>query len=203
MPYQLSPTKKSFVDILQSLKLVIHSIRVFIVDRLKAQIEAIKQVYPESFWVFCRVHIGRNIESNFGRNTFVVNLFWNFVKKKISEEEYTNKLQTLFTNTSSMHIRNLLDEIDHYSPYNLKKKRIRGHFTTNAAEGSFGNIKKWSNHELLPLKKILKLFINEADIMMKNHLNVKVKQLNSNVYKGKKLGLYAVEKLEKRIKKCY
>ena len=199
----INKEKKSFIDILQSLKLAISSIRIFIVDRLKAQVEAIKHVYPESFWVFCHVHIGRNIESKFGRNTFVASLFWNFVRKKISEEEYVNELKKLLCNTDSRHVQNLLDEIDHYSPYNLKKKRVRGHHTTNAAEGFFGNIKNWSYHELLPLKEILKLCINESDIMMKNHQNIKVEQLDTSVYKGKKLGQYAVEKLEKRIKKCY
>ena len=109
----INKEKKSFIDILQSLKLAISSIRIFIVDRLKAQVEAIKHVYPESFWVFCHVHIGRNIESKFGRNTFVASLFWNFVRKKISEEEYVNELKKLLCNTDSRHVQNLLDEIDH------------------------------------------------------------------------------------------
>ena len=79
---------------------------------------------------------------------------------------------------------------------------MRGHFTTNAAEGSFGNLKFWTNHELLPMKEILSMFINESEIMMKNHIKEKFDQLSTDVYNGRKLGQYAINKIQKRIEKC-
>ena len=197
----INKEEKSFCDILQSLKLTIDHIRVFILDRLQSQISAIKKIYPGSYLVYCYLHISRNIKEKMGRNSGILNLFWKFINKKISEEEYKNELKNEIQRTGSKHLQNLLDDIDHYSPYQLKHLRIRKHSTTNAIEGGFGNIKKWTDHKLLPLDEVLSLFINESRLLMKNHINLKYNQLDSKIYNGRKLGIYAINKIQKRVQK--
>lgn len=197
-----SKEERSFCDIFRSLKLAVENVRVFIIDRLPSQISALNKVYPSSFLAYCRLHISRNIKSKMGRNSEVNMLFWKFVKKEITEEKFKNDLQNIINQTNSKHLTKLLSDIDHYNPYILKNLRVRGHYTTNAIEGSFGNLKKWTDHKILPLHEILKLFIGQAEILLKNHLNCNIVQLDSRTYKGRMLGLYAVEKIQKRIKKC-
>ena len=96
----------------------------------------------------------------------------------------------------------MLNDLEHYSPYKLKKLRLKGHYTTNAAEGSFGNIKKWTDDKILPLHKVLQMFVHESTIQMKRHMNVKYPILDQKIHKGRKLGLYAIQKIQKRIDKC-
>ena len=191
----------NFVDIFESLKEMNSNIRVFIVDRLKAQINALQIVYPEAFLVFCRVHIYRNIEHKMGRKHEVAELFWKFIQRKMNEFEYVLSLQEIIEKTNSKHVKNLLNDLNHYSPYSLKKHRLRGQHSTNAIEGLFGNIKKWTDNKLHPIHEIIHMFVNQARIAMKNHLNIKFDQLDSNIYCGRNLGEYAVNKIKKRYNK--
>ena len=197
-----SKEQKSFCNILESLKLIIDNIRIFIIDRLSSQIAALNKVYPFSFLVYCRVHISRNIENKMGRGNKVINLFWKFINKELTTEEYTNKLQIIINETNSKHLIKLLADIDHYSPYILEKLRLRKHYTTNAIEGSFGNLKKWTDHKILPLHEILKLFVSQGNILMKNHFNCKTNNLDRSIYQGRTLGQYAIQKINRRINKC-
>ena len=95
-----------------------------------------------------------------------------------------------------------MKDLDGYNPYTLKYLRLRGHFSTNAIEGSFGNMKKWTDHKIHPLQKILEMFVRQSRISMRNHLNIKFDQLDPNIYNGKKLGLYAINKIKRRYEKC-
>ena len=99
-------------------------------------------------------------------------------------------------------MKNLLDDIKYYNPYYLKNLRLRKHLTTNGAEGEFGNLKKWTDHKMQPLDKILELFVNECRMLIKKHINLKYNQLDISVYNGRKLGMYTVNKIQKRIQKC-
>lgn len=197
-----SKEESSFINILESLKKFIPTIRVFIIDRLKAQLNAIEHVYPNSSVVFCKVHIARNIQSHMGRNSDVIHLFWQFVSEEIPEDVYVQKLTEKIRQTNSMHLKNLLNDLNYYSPSKLKYLRLRGHDTTNAIEGSFGNVKKWTNNKPQPLEKILNLFLTQGRLLMKKHIGLKYKQLDPSLYEGRKLGQFAVEEFHKRYQLC-
>ena len=82
-----------FVDILQSLKEIIIKARVFVIDRLQAQINAIKKVFNDSNIIFCRIHIARNIQKRSGRNTKILKYFYQFINMEIGRERYIEKIQ--------------------------------------------------------------------------------------------------------------
>ena len=88
-----SKEENNFVNIFQNLKEIIPEIRVFVIDRLRSQINALQKVYPQAYLVYCRIHIYRNIKNKMGSNKEILNLFWNFVEMKITENEYINKLK--------------------------------------------------------------------------------------------------------------
>ena len=195
-----SKEENNFVNIFQNLKEIIPEIRVFVIDRLRSQINALQKVYPQAYLVYCRIHIYRNIKNKMGSNKEILNLFWNFVEIIITEIEYINKLKKAIEN--SAHLRNLLNDIEHYNPYILRKLRMRGHYSTNAIEGSFGNLKKWTDHKILPLQNILKMFVSQSRIAIKNHCKIKYEDLDPHIYRGKRLGKYASIKIGKRYQKC-
>ena len=57
----ISRVKAMFVEYLTELKHRIGDICLFVFDRHRTQVVAIKEVFPDSYIIFCRVHIGRNI----------------------------------------------------------------------------------------------------------------------------------------------
>ena len=144
-----SKTEDNFIDIFLSLKAIVGFIRVFIVDRLLSQANAIKKVFPESNIVFCRIHIDRNFKNKMGKKSEVRILFWKFIRQEIMRNEYINELQKILSKTpNSKHLKKLIDEVDFYDPLIIKNLRIRGHYSTNALEGIFGYKKYWTNRSI-------------------------------------------------------
>ena len=61
-----SRTKESFVNYFKEVKARVNDIRLFICDRNKTQISALREVFPNCLIIYCLVHIGRNIYSKVG-----------------------------------------------------------------------------------------------------------------------------------------
>ncbi len=82
-------TKNSISRFLKELKNKIGNINIFLCDKNKAQIEAIKYVWPESKIIYCAIHIGRNIKNDVGEEMYI--LYCQMRKEIISEEELIDK----------------------------------------------------------------------------------------------------------------
>ena len=199
-----SKEEDNFVDILESLKTLIPEIRVMIVDRLQSQKNAIQKVYNNTFIVFCRIHIARNIKNKMGKDKTILKSFWEFINKKIKRDEFVKRIEKQLEISNSVHLRNLLNDINHYDPYILRDLNLKKHFTTNSVEGNFGNIKRLTDHKFLPLYMILKMFVDQAMKLMKTNIiiNSSPKKLDPSIYSGRDLGTYCVTKIEKRYHKC-
>ena len=107
-----------------------------------------------------------------GRNSKILEAFMLFIHEKINREDYINMLKENIKNSNKFkkHIQKLIEDLDYYDPNILNSFFMRGHFTTNSIEGLFGNIKTSTNHNILPLHEIIKIFINQANQLMKNNL---------------------------------
>ena len=65
-----SRTSSSFEEYFKVVKDKVGEIRLFICDRNKTQIKALKTVFPKCKIIFCAVHIGRNIKEKVGNEMF-------------------------------------------------------------------------------------------------------------------------------------
>lgn len=68
-------TTESFIGFLNDVKEKQEEIRILVVDRLYAQSEAIKNIYPNCIIVFCKVHIRRDLINQFGYRSEIVKKF--------------------------------------------------------------------------------------------------------------------------------
>ena len=66
----IGKTFDDFVGFLTNISNYIN-IRIFICDRLEAQMKAIEHVFKESKIIFCRVHIMRNVSDHCGVNSII------------------------------------------------------------------------------------------------------------------------------------
>lgn len=177
------------------------SIRVFITDRLKAQQNAIEAIFPESHIVFCKIHIRRNIAQSLGKNSKVLSLFDDFMKFRMSREDYIGFLkgQKALNPKQQQHIQNLIDDLDHYDPNVTGPLNLRNHNTSNGAEGMFSNLKSWTEHQILPLHEVINHLYRQMIMLMKaNYRNSNKKsELGEHIYSGKPLGLFAIEEIRK------
>lgn len=125
-----------------------NTVRLFILDRSQAQICGISTVYPDTDYIFCRKHISRNLEDNFGAGSDVVLKYYQFMNEKITEELFVQyielKIDELKENGSlgAKALCILLDSQDHWFPRCINKKIHRNNLTTNRAEGFFGTFKR-------------------------------------------------------------
>ena len=81
---------------MSSLKTFIPDIRVFLMDRLKSQKNAISKIFPLSKIVYCRLHIERNIIKQIKINNIkdLIQYFKDFLNEKMDKKEYIDKLNT-------------------------------------------------------------------------------------------------------------
>ena len=100
-----------FANILRSFKSEINSVKIFLIDRLISQTNAIKKIFPSSKIVYCRLHIKRNIEHHMGRNSKILEAFMLFIHEKINREDCINMLKENIKNSNKFkkHIQKLID----------------------------------------------------------------------------------------------
>lgn len=126
--------ENSFVVALQVLKLYVNEVKCFIIDRLVSQRQAIQAVFPSSFIIFCRRHLKKNIIDTFGRSSLIYKAFNDLIEEKVSDIEYKRILAASITMNKGHKkaIKQLIIDLPHYSPTNLKKYNLRELRTTNA-----------------------------------------------------------------------
>ena len=162
-------TYNDFVDFLIILANHI-KIRVFICcDRLKAQKDAIKNIFSEAKIVFCRIHILRNIRDNLGRSSIIYVETKRLFEGEIRTSDFVKILETeISKNTKGKkHLQLLLKHLKYYDPEIIKQYRLRNHFTSNLAEGIFGSVKNWLDNEILTLTEVIEAFLIQSEMLIK------------------------------------
>lgn len=108
----------------------------FIIDKWRGQLKAIKKVFPNCNIVFCRIHLERNIRSTFGKYSRIGSLFNQLLNRSIKLYVYLNELKKLI-DQSSKHkkvLQTLYNDFQSYCASYLSKLRLRGQYTTNSQE---------------------------------------------------------------------
>ena len=113
-----SREKAKFVEYLTELKRRIGNIRLFVCDRHRTQVAAIKEVFPDSHIIFCRVHIGRNIRDKVGVE--MARLFKDVFSGEITESDFLDVCEQHIANNngakSAKFLETLLTEKEHWLP---------------------------------------------------------------------------------------
>lgn len=163
-------------------------IRILVVDRLYAQSEAIKTIYPNCIIVFCKVHIRRDLINQFGYKSEIVKKFDDIHNNYILCEsfiKYLNdfKVQLQQENKNGVHmINDLLETRSNWLPIDLINQGVpEKFFTTNRIEGNFGRYKQFYGHSRKTLIKFVKDIINQSRLSITQSISSKVK--NIELYK--------------------
>ena len=173
-----------------------NAIRVFIIDRWKAQVNA--------SIVFCRIHIFRNIRSIFGENSRLGSLFNQLIHETISEETYLDELHKMIDSAKKhkRFLQNLYNEINAYSPKSLSMLRLRKHRTTNIQEGLFGNLKQRTNNEIVSLTELFEAIKDLFVSGVMNSMSIKPETFDKEISTCKNIGHLAFQILESESKKA-
>jgi hypothetical protein len=76
----------------------------FVVDRYYCQLAALRIILPNSRIAFCSKHLDVNIRLAMGKHSQILVVFWEFMKGKISEEQFAATLEL----ESTIHLENSL-----------------------------------------------------------------------------------------------
>ena len=118
-----SRTKNEFINYFVEIKQKIGDIRLFICDRNKTQVKALKFVFPFCKIIFCSVHISRNLRQKAGQE--MCDLFHKLQIQEISEEEFINACNNYVNEhpktKGSRLLQNLLEDQDKW-PHQIELK---------------------------------------------------------------------------------
>ena len=191
-----SRVKTVFVEYLSQLKERIGSIRLFISDRNKTQISAIKEVFPDALIIYCSLHISRNIKQKVGREIY--HLYKQMRFKQITEDEFLERCQQYIEanqgTKSARFMQSLLAEKEHWLPSITSTYIHCDNITTNRVEGFFGTLKNILEHKTQTLANVIRAIYIRAERLWINSLNEKVLALPSDLIieeDAAKIGRYA------------
>ena len=193
-----SKEKDIFLTVMNDLKQFVGSPRVVIVDRLKAQESAIRELMPKTIVIFCRIHMIRSVEQTFGPQSIPYKLFHKFIDGLISRDEYIEGLKN--AESSCKHkraIQALIADIDCYDPLILLNLQLRGQRTTNVVEGLNGNIRDRldGKRDISTVIEILDRLATEYAWRSERYLV----EIDHEIYADNVIGSLAVEKLQKEV----
>lgn len=120
--------------------------RVISCDRCAAQLSAIRQVFPSSCIVFCRVHLRRDLLKYFDASSQIIQGFDQVKDNVHACGQYIELLEQARMEaedgTGRSIIDALLDNKDSWLPSRLLEQGIYDNWTTNRIEGFFGRFKE-------------------------------------------------------------
>ena len=116
--------------------------RIIVVDRLEAQYEALIQKFPQSFIVFCLVHIRRDLVSHFGSGDPIIAGFDSMKKNPDLSFYFLNYLisrrKLLGTSNGAKCLDLLIKRYEHWLPICLISHGMYLNFESSRIEGLFG-----------------------------------------------------------------
>ena len=164
-----SREQTSFANYFVKVKEKIGDIRLFVTDRNLSQINAIKEVWPNAFIIYCHRHIAKNILDKVGIEMY--NNFQNMINLKITEEQlldrFTEYIQENEEGFGAKVLENLIKEKDHWLPSIILTYTHLGNDTTNRVEGFFGSLKSLTEHRVLNLQFLLRALFLKGDSLLK------------------------------------
>ncbi len=133
--------------------------RVIVVDRSISQYSAIQSELPETFVCFCLRHLGKDLLKYFNENSDIVKGYYLIQNEIFKADEYLNYISDLTKKDDYKDIAILKWMIEYHNnwvPKNLIINGIVREWTTNRAEGLFGNFKQTYGFTRFPMKKLIK-----------------------------------------------
>lgn len=180
--------ERFLIDVRESLG----AVRVFVVDRNRAQQNAIESVFPESKLVFCRLHMERNVRQEFGTGP-TAKAYREYIQRLISEDDYVARLAEIRDGVrdGKMKIQNLIDDLPHYSHRTMDALMLRGCATTNGIEGFNGVLRNRLNGRVV-LDKLIETvdMIYQELVFQSVRVSRRLAILN---YDGPRIGAQAVD----------
>lgn len=145
----MSRVKACFIDFFRELSQRIGAICVFVSDRNKTQVDALRHVFPDCAIIYCSVHIGRNIKQKACKE--IKTLYYKMKRGQVTEAEFlstcTEYATSNATTKSGKFIAKLLEERDHWLPTLINPLGHCDNDTTNRVEGFFGTLKCLTDHK--------------------------------------------------------
>ena len=126
---------------------------------------AIKEVFPDSHIIFCRVHIGKNIRDKVGIE--MAHVFKEVFSGKMAESEFLDVCEQHIANNngtkSSKFLEKLLTQKEHWLPSLTGTYVHLDNQTTNRVEGFFGTLKNLLEHNIQTLANVVRAMYNRAE----------------------------------------
>lgn len=143
--------------------------RIIVVDRLEAQYDAFIKEFPNTFIVFCLVHIRRDLVSHFGSNDPIISGFDNAKQNPASSFQYLNYLMHRRTNLSNSKGKKCLDLLieryEHWLPICLIQHGMYLSFSSSRIEGLFGLFKGNYGHDRGKIVTVIKSLNNLCAVL--------------------------------------
>ena len=144
--------------------------RFIIVDRLRAQINAISKKFPYAYIAYCLVHIRRDLEQYFKNDPDIIPKFDETKYNPYLSNDYLNllinKLQNFPANTPGAKcLQSLIAEADRWLPIHLIQHGLNTNWDTSRIEGFFGLLKRNYGHEKGKLADIIKYSNNFCSVL--------------------------------------
>ena len=176
-------TINSFENYFNDVKQIIGNtkIRIFVVDRLSAQIAAIKNVFPDAFIVFCLTHIKRDLIKNFGRDSGIVQGFNYMLEDYSLCEEYiwflTTEMKRLYEGNIKgwKALKDLIEQREHWLPADLIKHGMYAKFSSSRIENFFGLFKSHYGHNQRGIIKIIDDMNNISRLLLVQSTSEQIK----------------------------
>lgn len=135
------------------------NILLFIFDHSLAQLHGILNTFLSSNYVFCRKHISRNLEDNFGKGSEILSKYYEMMNERLHEEDFLIFIDAKIKYLEGeglpdpKALKDLLNEKEHWLPSQDNRKLHRNNLTTNREEGFFGIFKRLigSNQQTLTM----------------------------------------------------
>ena len=148
--------------------------RVIVIDRCEAQFNALVNVYPETYVVFCLRHLAKNLETHFRADSDIVTGFRAIQKNVLLCDEYMAMVSEILNTQDDFPGRDTLQWMmiyaDHWLPSRLIQHGVLFDWTTNRAEGWFGTLKQRYGFTLFTLAELTKNIITCARCSITNSL---------------------------------
>ena len=146
--------------------------RIIVVDRLEAQFDSISKIFPNSFVVFCLVHIRRDLVQHFGADDEIVTRFDSLRRNPFQSYEYLDYLKKRRLQLISFQglrcLGLLLARHEHWLPICLIKKGFYLSFDTSRIEGLFGLFKGNYGHNRGQITTVIKNLNNLCGLLKTN-----------------------------------
>lgn len=148
--------------------------RIIVVDRLEAQFDALTDAFPDTYVMFCLVHIRRDLSSYFASNDGIITGFDMVKDCPLMSFQYLEYLKTRFklmpnSQRGKRCIQLLIERYEHWLPYFVIQRGMYLHKDTSRIEGLFGLLKGNYGHDRGKIINVIKNLNNLCGVLKTQH----------------------------------